>query len=156
MIQRQHVTEGVIALLAAVTQRPVGERTVPIDPATGKPIPPPYTLVDPLDHRTDDRTLADAHTTAVSEYQATFVSGPAPDGPDSRGGARQAQWLADRGRRVLLRPADGSPGYRHPLNIDGVGCYRREAHEAGGTSDPADGIITSVIRFRFFLEETGS
>lgn len=153
MIERQYVTDGVIALLAALTGKPVSERTVPVDPATGKPIPPPYTLVDPLDHRTDDNTMADAHTTAVSDYQATFVSGPVPGVPDSRGGPRQAQWMADRGRKVLERPTDGSPGYEHSLNIPGVGCYRREAHEAGGTSDPADGIITSVIRFRFYLEE---
>ncbi|MCL8016971.1 hypothetical protein [Streptomyces sp. AS02] len=156
MIERQYVTDGVIALLAAVTGKPVSERTVPIDPDTGKPIPPPYTLVDPLDHVTDDNTLADAHTTAISDYQATFVSGPVPGVPDSRGGPRQAQWLADRGRKVVARPADGSPGYAHPLTIPGVGCYWRQAREVGGTSDPADGIITSVIRYRFFLQETGT
>lgn len=156
MIDRQYVTDGVIALLAAVTGKPVGERTVPIDPDTGKPIPPPYTLLDPLDHVTDDNTLADAHTTAISDYQATFVSGPVPGVPDSRGGPRQAQWLADRGRKVVSRPADGSPGYANALTIPGVDCYRREAREVGGTSDPADGIITSVIRYRFFLQETGA
>lgn len=156
MIDRRPVTKAVIELLELVTERPVGERTVPIDPETGSPYPPPYTLLDPLDHLSDDNTLADRHTTAVSGYQATFVSGPVPGVPDSRGGGQQAQWLADRGRKVIQRRTDGAPGYQHPLNIPGVHCDRREAREAGGTSDPNDAIITSVIRYRFFLEETGA
>lgn len=151
MIERRLVTAGLKALLAELTGRPVGLRTVPVD-AEGRPVPPPYTLLYPLDHRTDDGTLADRHTTAMSEYQATFVSGPTPGVPDSRGGDEQAQWLADRGRRVIERPADGSPGYAHPLTIPGVSCWRREAVEAGGTSDGSDAIITSVIRFRLYLE----
>ncbi|MDX3527140.1 hypothetical protein P1P75_11970 [Streptomyces sp. ID05-39B] len=156
MIDRDPVTQAVIALLATLTGKPVGERTVPLDPETGEPISPPYTLVDPLDHVSDDNTLADRHTTAVSDYQATFVSGRTPGVPSSKGGGRQSQWLADRGRKVVERPADGSPGYEHPLTIPGVGCYRREAREAGGTQNAEDAIITSVIRFRFFLEETGA
>jgi hypothetical protein len=153
MINRQFVTEGVIALLASLTGKPVGLGTVPLNPTTGNPYPPPYTLLYPLDHSSDDNTLADRHNAAVSDYQATFVSGPAPGQPDSQGTGVQSQWLADRGRKVIERPADGTPGYAHPLAIPGVGCYRREAREAGGTSNPEDAIITSVIRFRFFLEE---
>lgn len=156
MINRDPVTQAVISLLAALTGYPVGERTAPINPDTGQPFPPPYTLLDPLDHVVNDQSLADRHTTAVSDYQATFVSGPTGGLVDSRGGGRQAQWLADRGRKVIERPADGSPGYAHPLTIDGVGCYRREAREAGGTQNAEDAIITSVIRYRFFLEETGA
>ena len=151
MIDRLPVTAGVKALLETLTGKPVGVRTVPLD-ADGHPVPPPYTLLYPLDHYSDDGTLADRHTAAMSEYQATFVSGPVPGTPDSRGGDEQAQWLADRGRQIIARPDDGSPGYKHPLTIDGVGCYRREAVEAGGTSQPEDAIITSVIRFRFYLE----
>jgi hypothetical protein len=156
MIARKPVTAAVKALLETLTGYPVGVRTVPIDPQTGKPKQPPYTLLYPLDHTTDDRTLADRHTTAVSDYQATFVSGTTPGVPNSLGGDEQAQWLADRGRKIVARPADGSPGYAHPLTIDGVGCDRREAREAGGTQNAEDAIITSVIRFRFFLEETGT
>ncbi|MFE1949925.1 hypothetical protein ACFW9D_05585 [Streptomyces sp. NPDC059524] len=152
MIERRLVTAGLKALLADLTGRPVGVRTVPLD-AAGKPVPPPYTLLYPLDHIVDDATLADRHTTAMSEYQATFVSGPLPGIPDSRGGDEQAQWLADRGRKVIARPADGSPGYLHPLTIPGVNCWRREAIEAGGTSEANDAIITSVIRFRLYLEQ---
>lgn len=155
MIERRAVTEGVIALIASLTGKPVEERTVPIDPDTGLPVPPPYTILDPLDHTTDDATLADRHTTAVSDYQATYVSGPTPGQPDSRGGGEQAQWMADRGRRVVQRSTDG-PGYEYPLTIPGVNCWHRQAREAGGTSDPNDAIITSVIRYRFFLEETGA
>ncbi|WP_037688699.1 hypothetical protein, partial [Streptomyces scabiei] len=76
-----------------------------------------------------------------------------PGEPDSRGGDDQAQWFADRGWKVVERPTSGG-GYLHPLDVgDGVACWRREAREAGGTSDPSDAIITSVIRYRLFLEE---
>jgi hypothetical protein len=156
MIERRAVTQGVKTLLASLTGKPVGERTVPIDPTTGRPFPPPYTILDPLDHTTDDATLADAHTTAVSDYQATYVSGPEPGVVDSRGGGEQAQWLADRGRKVVQRRTDGTPGYLHPLTIPGVNCWHREAREAGGTSDAGDAIMTSVIRYRFHLEEAAS
>ncbi|NUV54555.1 hypothetical protein G6W51_16885 [Streptomyces coelicolor] len=152
MIDRRPVTASLQALLATLTGRPVGVRSIPLDDL-GRPLPPPYTILDPLDHTSDDATLADRHTTAVSNYQATFVSGPNPTDPNSRGGDEQAQWLADKGRKVIERPTDGSPGYRHPLTIPGINCWRREASEVGGTPDPEDGIITSVIRFRLFLEE---
>jgi hypothetical protein len=153
MIDRRPVTEALRTLLTTLTGKPVGVRTAPINPATNQPYPPPYTLLDPLDHPDDDGTLADTGRAAISTYQATFVSGPIPGVPDSRGTDQQAQWLADRGRRVVERPADGSPGYAHPLTIPGVRCWHREAREAGGTSDTTDAIMTSVIRYRLFLEE---
>ncbi|WP_329474249.1 hypothetical protein OIE75_40775 (plasmid) [Streptomyces sp. NBC_01723] len=152
MIPRSSVTAGVQQLLESLTGRPVGRRTIPLN-SEGKPVAPPYTILDPGPHTTSDGTLADAHTTAVSEYTATFVSGPLPGVPNSRGGDEQAQWMTDRGRKVVERPADGSTRYTHPLNIPGVTCSYREANEAGGTQDPEDGIITSVIRYRFHLEE---
>ncbi|MFK8851256.1 hypothetical protein [Streptomyces sp. Ac-502] len=154
MIARRTVTAAVAQLLAQATGKPVGQITVPINPSTGKAYPPPYTLLYPLDHTTDDRTLADAHQTAVTVYQATCVSGPDPAKPDSRGTAEQAEWLADKARTAMLaRPADGSPGYANALNLPGVSCYRREADiEAGATSDATDAIITYVIRFRLYLE----
>lgn len=153
MIERRLVTASLKALIAELTGRPVGIRTVPLD-SVGRQVAPPYTLLYPLDHIVDDQTLADQNVTAMSEYQATFVSGPQPGAPDSRGGDEQAQWLADRGRQVIARPADGSPGYQHPLTIPGVTCWRREAVEAGGTSEANDAIITSVIRFRLHLEQS--
>jgi hypothetical protein len=154
VIDRLPVTQGLQQLLATLTGRPVGRRTIPLD-AAGRPVPPPYTILYPLDRDDDTNTLADNQTAAVLNYQATFVSGPQPGVPDSRGGDEQAQWLADRGWKVVERPADGSPGYAHALNVgDGVGCYRREAREAGGTDNPEDAIITSVIRYRLYLEKT--
>lgn len=156
MIERRLVTAGLKALLAELTGRPVGVRMVPLD-ADGQPVPPPYTLLYPLDHTVDDQTLADQHVTAVSDYQGTFVSGPLPGHPDTRGGDDQAQWMADRGRKVAERPPGEEGGYLHPIDVgEGVACWRREAQEAGGTSDPNDAIITSVIRFRLSLEETGT
>ncbi|MFE9812409.1 hypothetical protein [Streptomyces sp. NPDC005548] len=154
MIERLPVTEGFQALLETLTGYPVGRRTVPLDDQ-GQPLPPPYTLLYPLDRADDDNTLADNGKAVVVDYQATFVSGPVPGETDSRGGDDQAQWLADRGWKVVERPADGSIGYAHTLNVgDGVDCWRREAREAGGTSDPNDAIITSVIRYRLYLAKT--
>jgi hypothetical protein len=156
VIPRLPVTQGFRALLATLTGFPVGLRTVPIN-AHGEPVPPPYTLLYPMDRSDDDNTLADNNKAAILDYQATFVSGPVPGKPDSRGGDEQAQWMADRGWKVVARPADGSSGYAHPLDTGpGVGCYRREAREAGGTSDSNDAIITSVIRYRLYLQEEPS
>lgn len=154
MIERLPVTQGLQALLAELTGFPVGLRTVPLDD-TGTPVPPPYTLLYPLDRIDNDDTLADNAKAAIAEYQATFVSGPVPGQPDSRGGDEQAQWLADRGWKVVERPADGTVGYAHPLNVGpGVDCWCREAREAGGTNEQNDAIITSVIRYRLYLQKT--
>jgi hypothetical protein len=154
MIERLPVTQGLQQLLATLTGRPVGRRTIPLD-AAGRPVPPPYTILYPLDRDDDTSTLADNQSAAVLNYQATFVSGPQPGIPDSRGGDEQAQWLADKGWKVVERPADGSPGYAHTLNVGAdVDCYRREAREAGGTDNAEDAIITSVIRYRLYLEKT--
>jgi hypothetical protein len=154
VIDRLPATEGLQTLLATLTGRPVGRRTIPLDDQ-GNPVPPPYTILDPLDRLDDTATLADNGKATVLNYQATFVSGPVPGVPDSRGGDEQAQWMADKAWRVVERPADGSPGYAHPLNVGpGVACWKREAREAGGTSDPNDAIITSVIRYRLYLEKT--
>jgi hypothetical protein len=154
VIDRLPVTQGLQALLATLTTFPVGLRTVPLDDA-GKPVPPPYTLLYPLDRGDDTNTLADNQSAAVLDYQATFVSGPVSGDPQSRGGDEQAQWMADRGWKVVARPANGSGGYLHPLDVgDGADCWRREAREAGGTSDQNDAIITSVIRYRLYLQAT--
>lgn len=153
MIDRLPVTAGLAALLADLTGFPVGRRTVPLD-AAGNPVPPPYTLLYPLPRNDDTNTLADDHTAAVVEYQATFVSGPVPGRPDSRGGDEQAQWLADKGWKVVERPPGGG-GYAHPLDVGvGVVCWCREATEAGATTDANDAIMTSVIRYRLYLQKT--
>ena len=154
MIERLPVTEGLQKLLETLTAFPVGRRTVPLDDA-GQPVPPPYTLLYPLDRADDTNTLADNSKATVLDYQATFVSGPEPGQVDSRGGDEQAQWLADRGWKVVERPADGSSGYAHPIDVGpGVACWCREAREAGGTSEQNDAIITSVIRYRLYLQVT--
>ncbi|MFF6866640.1 hypothetical protein [Streptomyces ardesiacus] len=153
MIDRLPVTDGLVQLLETVTGRPVGRRTVPLD-AQGRAVTPPYTILYPLERVDDTNTLADDQRATVLDYQATFISGPTPRDPDSRGGDEQAQWLTDRGWKVVERHADGRPGYMHPINVGpGVVCWRREAREAGGMSDPNDAIINSVIRYRLFLEE---
>lgn len=154
MIDRLPVTLGFQELLATLTQHPVGLRTIPLDD-DGNPVQPPYTLLDPMDRLDDDGTLADDGKAIVVRYQATFVSGPTPGVPESRSGEEQVQWMADRAWKVTERPADQSTGYAHPLNAGpGVACWRREATEGGGTSDPNDAIMTSVIRYRLYLEKT--
>ena len=154
MIERLPATQGLRQLLATLTGRPVGLRTVPLN-AQGQPVPPPYTILYPLDRSDDTHTIADNQTATVLDYQATFVSGPQPGVPNSRGGDEQATWMADRGWKVVQRPADGSPGYAHPIDVGtGVACWKREAREAGGTDNAEDAIITSVIRYRLYLEKT--
>lgn len=154
MIDRLPVTDGLVTLLEVLTGHPVGRRTAPLDD-TGNPLPPPYTLLYPLDRTDDTGTVADDGRCTVLDYQATFVSGPVPGQTDSRGGDEQAQWMADKGWKVVERPTDGSTGYAHPLDAGpGVSCWRREAREAGGTSEQSDAIMTSVIRYRLYLEKT--
>lgn len=153
MIQRRPVTTALQTLLASLTGYPVGKATVPLDSA-GRPVPPPYTILYSLDDTDTTNTLADDSRAAIYDYQATFVSGPVPGQPDSRGGLDQAEWLYDRGKKVVERHADGSGGYQHPLEIPGAHCYRREAHGAGGTSDAQDAIITAVIRYRLHCERS--
>lgn len=153
MIERRLVTTGLQTLLSTLTGFPVGKATVPLD-GQGRPVPPPYTILYSLDDVDADNTLADNAKAGIYDYQATFVSGPVPGQPDSRGGVEQAEWLADRGRRVTERPADGSTGYAHPLNVPGATCFHREARGAGGTSDANDAIITAVIRYRLHLEQS--
>ncbi|MFD7922545.1 hypothetical protein ACFV3R_25375 [Streptomyces sp. NPDC059740] len=152
MISRRALTGAVQQLLATATGRPVGVGTVPLD-AARTPAPPPYTLLYPLDYSTDDQMLADQHRGAVATYQTTFVSGPTPGQAASTGTVEQAEWLADRARTAVLdRAVGGATGYAQPLTVPGAVCYRREATEVGATSDPNDGIITYVIRFRFYLD----
>ena len=155
MIDRRPVTAAFAQLLATLTTRPVGTMTVPLDPTSGQPVPPPYTLLYSLDQDNDDGTLADTGNCTVATYQATFVSGPAPGKPDSRGTLEQVEWLADKARAVTARPADGSPGFAHALTIPGgVTCYHRETRDTGAMSDQNDAIISYVIRFRLYLEAT--
>jgi hypothetical protein len=154
VIQRLPATLGLQALLATLTGYPVGLRTAPVDDA-GQQISPPYTLLYPLDRTDATQSLADNSKVHILDYQATFVSGPVPGDPNSRGGDEQAQWLADRGWKVVERPADEAPGYTNALNVGtGQVCTYREAREAGGTSDENDAIITAVIRYRLHLEAT--
>lgn len=156
MIERQMVTKAFGAFLATVTGKPVGYGKVPINPATGRPYPPPYTLLYSLDHSSSDGTLGDNGSAAVSTYQATCVSGPVPGQADSAGTVEQVEWLADKARTgVMARPANGT-GYTNPITIPGITCFHREASDAGATPDENDAIITSVIRFRLSLQETSA
>ncbi|MFH9425969.1 hypothetical protein [Streptomyces sp. NPDC017529] len=150
MLDRRPVTNALAQLLATLTGKPVGQQTVPLNPATGKPYLPPYTLLYSLDRDNDDGTLADAGTAGTADYQATFVSGP--NATQQQGTEEQVEWLADKGRAVVARPPDGSHGFLHPLTIPGIICYHRTAHEPGATSDANDAIISYVIRFRLYLE----
>ena len=155
MIERRPATDGLKALIATLTGKPVGLGTLPVDPATGKPVPPPYTILDSLDRADDDHTLADDGKAVVLTYQATYVSGPDPQQTDSRGRRAIPSVLRRRGWKVVERPADDATGYVHALNVGaGQTCWHREAREAGGTPDPNDGIITRVIRYKLYLEKT--
>ena len=152
MIARRIVTLAVKELLEDVTGKPVGIGSVPIDPATGKPFPPPYNLLYSLGWTTFGSPLADLREDAVATYQVTSVSGPDPAKVDSRGTVEQVEWLADKTRiGVYARPASDR-GYVNPLNIPGVTCTLREPDaEPGATDAPEDAIITYVQRIKFHL-----
>ena len=152
MIARRPVTQALADMLGDATGKPVGVGSVPINPATGRPFPPPYTLLYSLGGTTGGPELADLHEDAYLDYQLTFVSGPYPAKTDSRGTVEQVEWLADKGRTAILARPPAGCGYLHELTVPGATCYRREiTTEPGATNEPEDAIITYVIRCRLHL-----
>jgi hypothetical protein len=113
---------------------------------------PPYYLLYPLDTGLDGPPLADTHDDITLVYQVTSVSGPDPTRPGSAGTLDQAELLADKARAAILGRDPASGEWSHPLTIPGAKVMCRELDvEPGGTTDPTDGIISYVQRFRLAL-----
>ncbi|MGW1468552.1 hypothetical protein ACWCPT_29925 [Streptomyces sp. NPDC002308] len=145
MIDRRPFTTALAALLVSATGMPVGRGRMP-DAA------PPYLLLYSLDGATTGAPFADEHEDASFVYQVTCVSGPDPSRPGSAGAVDQVEWLADKVKRAVLGRDTGTGRWAVPLAIPGVKVMCRDPDvEPGATNDPADAIISYVIRFRFDL-----
>ncbi|MDK0525006.1 hypothetical protein [Streptomyces sp. ML-6] len=145
MIPRRPVTAALAALLTSATALPVGRGRMP-------DAKPPYYLLYSLDTGLDGPPLADTHDDISLVYQVTSVSGPAPTRPGSAGTLDQAELLADKARTTFLGRDPATGLWLHPLVIPGAKVMSRTLEvEPGATTDPTDGIISYVQRFRFDL-----
>ncbi|WP_030756547.1 hypothetical protein [Streptomyces sp. NRRL F-5135] len=146
MIERLPVTAAVADLLATATSIPVGRGRMPLGG------PQHYYLLYAVDSTVSGAPFADEHEDASFVYQVTSVSAPAPGVKGSAGMLDQVELMADRARTALLGRDPATGAWRHPLVVPGASVMCRDLDtEPGGTSDPADGIMTYVQRFRFDL-----
>lgn len=145
MIARRLVTNALATLLTSATGLPVGRGRTP----GGKL---PYYLLYSVDTTVHGPALADTLDDATIVYQVTSVSGPDPAVSGSAGSLEQAEWLADKARTAVLGRDPATGLWLHTLPVSGTKVMGRSLDtEPGATSDPADGIITYVQRFRFDL-----
>lgn len=145
MIDRRKVTAALAALLTAETGMPVGLSRMPKANA-------PYYLLYSVDTSVSGAPFADESEDISLVYQVTSVSGPDPAKPSSTGTLDQAEWLADKARAAILRRDPATGQWAASLIIPGAKVMCRELEtEPGATSDPNDGIISYVQRFRFDL-----
>ncbi|MFD3516336.1 hypothetical protein [Streptomyces sp. NPDC058657] len=146
MIPVGPVTMALSALLSSASGKPVGRGR---RPAT---FPPPYYLLHLVDVDTTGPPLEDLNEDISLVYQVTCVSGPDPNVQGSAGSDDQAQWLADKARTALLGRNPATGAWLHPLTVSGAKVMgRRPETEPGGTSDPADAIMSHVLRVRVDL-----
>jgi hypothetical protein len=145
VIDRRKVTTALAALLTSETGKPVGIGVMPL-------ADPPYYILYSVDTAVSGAPLADDNEDISLVYQITSVSGPDPTTISSTGSLAQAEWLADKARAAILRrdPATGLWAAALTVAAAKVMCRELET-EPGGTSDPTDGIISYVQRFRFDL-----
>jgi hypothetical protein len=147
VIDRRLVTNAFVTMLATGTGHAVGRGKAPAGVSE-----PPYYVVDALTTELSGAPLADEHEDASLVYQVTSVSGPDPERPESSGALDQAEWMADKARRVVLQRHPTTGLWLHPLTVAGYKVRGRELEtEPGGTNDPADAIISYVQRFRLDL-----
>lgn len=145
MIDRRKVTAALAALLTAETGMPVGQGRMP-------KANPPYYLLYSVDTSVSGAPFADESEDISFVYQVTSVSGPDPAKPSSAGSLDQAEWLADKARAAILRRDPVSGQWAAAITIPGARVMGRALEtEPGATSDPNDGIISYVQRFRFDL-----
>ncbi|WP_448333490.1 hypothetical protein [Streptomyces sp. DSM 41534] len=145
MIEKRLVTNALASLLGAATALPVGRSAMPSSS-------PPYYVLTPVDVSTSGAPYADANEDMSLVYQVICVSGPAADRPGSTGTLEQAEGMADKARTAILGRNPVTGQWLHPLSVTDASVMCRELEtEPGATSDPADGIISYVQRFRLDL-----
>lgn len=143
MISRLAATRAVAALLAEASGLPVGRGQKP------KGAQPPYYLLYSVDTSLSGAPFSDLNEDATTVYQVTSVSGPDPTVISSAGLDDQAEWMADKAREAFLLRDPATGRWKYPLAIPGYKVMHRGLDtEPGGTSDPADGIISYVQRFK--------
>ncbi|WP_416520007.1 hypothetical protein [Streptomyces achromogenes] len=144
MIKRRAVTAALKTLLES-TGRPVGLGKMP-------QAQPPYFILYDVDTSVSGAAFADDNEDLSVVYQVTTVSGPDPTVQSSTGSLDQAEFWADKAREAILRRDPDTGQWATALTVAGarVVCRKLET-EPGGTSDPTDGIISYVQRFRFDL-----
>lgn len=149
MIKSRVFTSTLIAALAAASGKPVGCGRRP----DGNPSS--YFIVYRIDRKTGGAPFSDLNEDATLIYQVTSVSAPDPDQPDSFGTQSQLEWLEDKAREVFLGRDPVTRRWLHDLDPPGMKVTaRRPDAEPGATPDPADGIMSSAIRFAFDLTST--
>ncbi|MYW43050.1 hypothetical protein [Streptomyces sp. SID161] len=142
MIKRLAVTKAVAAMLADASQMPVGRGQKP-------KADPPYYLLYSVDTDLSGAPFTDLNEDASLVYQVTAVSGPSTSTASSAGYLDQAEWMADKAREAFLSRDPRTGDWVYPLTVPGYRVICRELEtEPGGTSDPTDGIISYVQRFR--------
>ena len=144
MIKRRAVTAALKTLLES-TGRPVGLGRMP-------QAQPPYFILYDVDTSVSGAPFADDNEDLSVVYQVTTVSGPDPATQGSAGALDQAEFWADKAREAVLSRDPATGLWVTALTVAGARVMCRELEiEPGGTSDPADGIISYVQRFRFDL-----
>ena len=150
MIERRKVTDALLAMLRTATGMPVGDGEIP-EGATA----PPYYILYAVDSTTGGAPFSDLSEDSTLVYQVTCVSGPNPQVANSRGSRGQAEWLADKARLALLARDPVTRQWANPITVPGGRVTgRRPDIEPGGTNDPADAIISYVLRFGLDLTST--
>lgn len=140
MIERRLVTAGFVALVAGGTGLACGRGGVPMSGGVGAE--PPYYVVHSIDFMMEGAPLADENEGAEAVYQVTCVGT----------GSEQVEQLADDAHRVVLGRDPDTGAWAHLLDVPGVSCMSRSLDtEPGESPDPADGIISYVIRFKLCL-----
>ena len=146
MIDTRLVTNALVTLLNAATGVPVGRAVMPSGAQ------PPYYVLTRVETTVGGAPYPDASEDVSLVYQVTAVSGPLAGRAGSTGTLEQAEGLADKARAAVLGRDPATGQWLHPLTIGGASIMCRELEtEPGATSDPADGIISYVQRFRFDL-----
>ena len=149
MIRSRPFTDALAAALEAGSGKPVGKGRHP----EGQP--DNYYVLWRIDRTTSGAPFSDLNEDATLIYQVTCVSAPDPADPDSFGVQSQLEWLEDKAREVILGRDPVTRTWLHDINAPGIRIMaRRPDIEAGGTSDPADGIMSSASRFAFDLTST--
>ena len=149
MIKSRVFTDTIITALAAGSGKPVGHGRRP----DGNPTS--YFILYRVDRQTSGAPFSDLNEDATLIYQVTSVSAPDPEDPNSFGTQSQLEWLEDKAREVFLGRDPVTGQWLHALAPPGMKVIgRRPDAEPGGTADPADGIMSSAIRFAFDLTST--